>query len=285
MAKALKFFVILILLLGGGALYLSFELFNKREVLKYRTQEGENALAAVAKSLESTNFNKAALIADNTNDFPRLKAAQQVVIADAVNTFANMKATGLDLTNTLARLDETNKVLAATLATLAEREAEIVRLNETVNQKNTEIAQKEGQINELKTAKAALEDQVKDRDDKIAKNEEMIKDLKDEIKADQEDIKRISAELTACMSRDGEEAYMRPGVAGRVLKVNDEWNFVVLNIGTTHGAVPTGTMIVHRGEKMVGKVQIAVVNKDMCIATIMREWAQGEIKEGDFVVH
>lgn len=283
MAKALKFFVILIFLLSGGALYLSFDLFNKREVLKYRTQAGENNLAQIATSLESTNFNKAALIAVTTNDFPRMAAAQYAVVAEAKNVFATKKALGLDLTNTLGRLDATNAVLDSTLATLAATKAEVERLNETVNQKNTEIAQKEGQINELKTAKADLETQVKDRDDKIAKNEEMIKDLNDEIKADREDIKRISAELAACVSPTG-DPYIRPGTAGRILKVNDDWNFVVLNIGTNHGLVPNGTMIVHRGDKMIGRIRIAVVNKDMCIATIERDWTQGTVQEGDYVV-
>lgn len=283
MAKALKIFVVLILLLSGGALYLSYELFNKREVLKYRTQAGENILANIATALESTNFNKTALIADTTNDFPRMAAAQKSVHADAINVFANGKALGLDLTNTLGRLDETNKVLAATLATLAEREAEIVRLNETVNQKNTEIAQKEGQINELKTAKTALEDQVRDRDDKIAKNEELIKDLKDEIKANVEDIRRMEAEIAQLTDR-GVEPYIRPGTAGRVLKVSDDWNFVVLNIGTNVKLLPNGRMFVHRGDKLVGRVRIAVVNKNMSIAEIERDWSQGDIKEGDFVV-
>lgn len=285
MAKALKVFTVLLLILSGVSLWLGIELYQQREVIKGRTQAGESSLASIAKSLESTDFNKASLIAATTNEFKKMREEQAKLDAWAKNTRNNLLQTGLDLTNTLDRLDQTNAVLAQTIQTLTETKAQVEQLTETVAQKNTEIAQKEGQINELKTAKADLEQQVKERDDKIAINEETIKDLKDEIRTDEEDLRRITAELTACQNpKGGEGPYIRPGTAGRVVEVNGDWNFVVLNIGTNHGMIPDAWMIVHRGDKMIGRVRVAVVNKDMCIATIESDWQQGQIKEGDFVV-
>jgi septal ring factor EnvC (AmiA/AmiB activator) len=284
MAKALKVFVVFIFLLSGGALYLGIVLFQQREVMKARTQDGENTLAAIAKNLSATNFNKANLIAATTNDFPKMRKEQTGLAATAKNTWDTLKNTEKDLADTIDRLNQTNATLAATLQTLKQTQDELATTKTEVETQKAEVAKRDGQINELKTAKADLEQQVKDREDKIAKHEETIKDLKDEIKADEEDIKRISAELAGCESH-GDEPYIRKGTAGRILKVNDDWNFVVLNIGTNQGMLPNGTMIVHRGDKMLGRVRIAVVNKSMCIATIERDWQQGQIQEGDFVVH
>lgn len=285
MAKALKFFIILIFLLSGGALYLGYELYAQREVMKARTQEGENTLEKIAKNIEASTFKKANLVVETPEQLQKMKQEQQSLAAAALNTFASLKATGLDLTNTLARLDQTNAVLAQTIQTLNERVAEVAQLKDTVSQKEQEISKRDGQINELKTNVADLKQQVQDRDDKIAKHVETIKDLKDEVKADEEDIKRVEAELSACVDPTGESAYMRPGTAGRVVKVNDDWNFVILNIGTNQGAKPNARMYVHRGDKLLGRIKIAVVSKNMSIAEIERDWQQAGIQEGDYVVH
>lgn len=284
MAKALKVFVVLLFILSGVALWLGITLFQQRETIKGRTQAGENTLAKIAQNLAATNFNKANLVAATTNDFKRMRDEQAKLDAVAKNTYDTLKQTEKDLADTRDTLKKTEDELATTKTTLKEREDEVAQLKTSVSEKEQEIAKRDGQINELKTAKADLEQQVKDREDKIAKNEETIKDLKDEIRADEEDIKRISAELSACQSH-GTKPYIRPGTAGRIVKVNDDWNFVVINLGTNHGMVPNGDMYVHRGDKLIGLVTIAVANKEMSIATIDRDWEQGRIQEGDFVVH
>jgi len=214
-----------------------------------------------------------------------MQKEQKGLVATAENTYTDLKNTGLDLTNTLARLDATNAVLAQTLTTLKQTQDELATTKTEVDNQKAEVAKRDGQINELKTAKADLEQQVKDREDKIAKHEETIKDLKDEVKSDEEELRKVEAELAACKDPTGREPYIPAGIAGRIVKVNDDWNFVILNLGTNQKMVPNGTMIVHRGDKMIGRVRIAVVNKNMSIATIERDWQQGQIREGDFVVH
>lgn len=284
MAKALKVFVVLLLLLSGGALYLGIELFNQREVMKSRTQKGEDALDVIAKNLSVTGFQKTALIVATADQLPNVDKAQALVKGESKNRWDALKNAEKDYADTLARLDQTNAVLTATLQTLQERVEEVAKLKGDIDQLNQKVAQLDGQINELKTAKADLEQQVKDRDDKVARHEETIKDLKEEVKADEEDIKRLEAELAGCTNPETGEPYIRPGTAGRVVKVNDDWNFVILNLGTNQGAVPNGRMYVHRDDKLIGRVKFAVVSKNMSVAEIERDWQQGTIQEGDFVV-
>ena len=226
MAKALKVFVVLLLLLSGGALYLGIELFNQREVMKARTQKGENVLDEIAKNLSVTGFQKSALIVAKAEQLPGVDKAQALVKGESKNRWDALKNAEKDYADTLARLDQTNAVLTATLQTLAERVEEVAKLKGDIEQLNQKVASLDGQINELKTAKADLEQQVKDRDDKVAKHEETIKDLKEEVKADEEDIKRLEAEVAGCMNPSGDVPYIRPGTAGRVVQVNDDWYFV-----------------------------------------------------------
>jgi hypothetical protein len=282
MAKALRVFIILILLLSGVSLWLGIELFLQRDVLKQRVQTNENTLDQISKDLHATNFVKNALMANKAENLPAMKAEQGKLHAVAQTRWNDLVQNGNDYTNTLIRLDETNKVLAATQQDLADRKAEIVKLNDTISQKDQQLAQKDSEIGDLKTAKADLEQKVKDRDDKIAKNEETIRDLKDEIKSDEEDIRRDEAEITA---RDHGIPYIPAGTAGRVVAVNDDWSFVVLNIGSNQKMVPNGYMYVHRGDKLLGRLKLTVVYKNMSIAAVEPDWQEGRIKEGDFVVH
>lgn len=285
MAKALKVFVILLFLVSAGALTLGILTYQQKEVLKKRVQENENTLDQIAKNLQSTGFAKANLVVAKPEEFGKMAAEQKKLATDAAIRWEALKQTEKDLADTTDRLNTTSNELVATKGTLAERVAEVAQLKETVSQKEQQIAQLDGQINELKTAKADLESQVKDRDDKIARHEETIKDLKGEVASWKEDNKRLEAELSGCLYPDGRQAYMRPGTAARVVKVNDDWNFVVLNLGSNEGARPNAMMYVHRGEQLVGRVRLAVVNSGMSIAEIDRDWAQGQIQEGDFVVH
>ena len=258
--------------------------YQQKEVLKKRVQDNENTLDQVAKNIQSTGFAKGNLVVAKPEEFGKMKAEQDKIVKDAAIRWEALKQTEKDLADTTDRLNTTSNELVATKGTLAERVAEVAQLKETVSQKEQQIAQLDGQINELKTAKSDLEQQVKDRDDKIAKHEETIKDLKGEIVQWKDDNKRLEAELSGCLYPLKEDEYIRPGTAARILKVNDDWNFVVINLGTSAGARPNVRMFVHRGDKLIGRVRLAVVNSSMSIAEIDRDWAQGQIQEGDFVV-
>ena len=73
------------------------------------------------------------------------------------------------------------------------------------------------------------------------------------------------------------------GLHGRVVVVNKDWNFVVLDIGSRAGLVPNAEMLVHRGDLLIGKVLVSGVTRDLAIADIRPEWQQMQIQEGDFV--
>jgi hypothetical protein len=75
------------------------------------------------------------------------------------------------------------------------------------------------------------------------------------------------------------------GLKGVVMAVDPKFDFVVLNIGSDQGALPRGEMMVEKDGTLLGKVRIASVDKERCIANIIPSWQRGEIMEGDEVLY
>ncbi len=76
-----------------------------------------------------------------------------------------------------------------------------------------------------------------------------------------------------------------PPLKGKVLVVDPKWNFVVLDVGQTQGALVNGVLMVSRNSKLVAKVKIVTVQPDRCIANILPGWKLTEVMEGDIVIN
>ena len=70
---------------------------------------------------------------------------------------------------------------------------------------------------------------------------------------------------------------------GKVLVVNREFNFVVVNLGSKSGTKVGNRLTVFRGDKTLGTAQVEKLYENMAAATIMTEEKKGQIKEGDSV--
>jgi cell shape-determining protein MreC len=75
-------------------------------------------------------------------------------------------------------------------------------------------------------------------------------------------------------------------LTGRVLAVNQAWNFVVLNIGNRNGIESNSEFLVKRGTTFIGKVRITTVEPANSIADIVpSSLKQGlSIQPGDDVI-
>ncbi len=75
------------------------------------------------------------------------------------------------------------------------------------------------------------------------------------------------------------------GLKGKVTAVDPKWDFVVLDVGEKHGVLERGKMMVSRGGKLVGKVQIVRVEQERSIANVLPDWKQVDVLEGDQVLY
>lgn len=118
-----------------------------------------------------------------------------------------------------------------------------------------------------------------------------IRDLTSERNAYVEENRILSRTLNQVQSRldyilgDGDVKVEMPDLKGRVVAVDPQWDFVVLDVGEQDGAVEYGEMMVSRNGKLVGKVQITSVQPNRSIANVLSEWKQDDIMAGDSVVY
>jgi hypothetical protein len=80
------------------------------------------------------------------------------------------------------------------------------------------------------------------------------------------------------------EVPLPPDLKGKVVAVDPKYEFVVLNIGKDDGVLTRGEMLVNRSGRLVAKVRILTTEAHRSVATVLPDWKEGEIMEGDTVI-
>lgn len=70
---------------------------------------------------------------------------------------------------------------------------------------------------------------------------------------------------------------------GRILVVNKEFNFVVIDLGQINGVEVGAKFGIYRDNVLLAEVQVEKVYNDMCSAIILTDTQQGQIQEDDQV--
>jgi predicted RNase H-like nuclease (RuvC/YqgF family) len=277
MAKALKPLVIVLLVLSIIALSLGIVLFFQRDVLKGRTQKGEQAIVKIAQNLRVDNF-QPAQFTEQIKNYEGMQAPLDSIAVFAENRYEDLQNTKKDLENTRADLAKTKTELETTKTELADTQAKVTELTDTVAQKDAELAQASGRITQLEQDKANLQVQIDDLNSQLVKSEEDMRDLQDQVAT----LNKIITDLDA---EHGTGPVNVPvGLSGKIVFVNPAWNFVILDIGSEQKLVAGAEMMVHRADQLIGKVRVSSVEENMAIAEIMTDWKQSEPNEGDNVL-
>jgi len=274
MAKALKPLIIILLVLSITALVLGIMLFNQKKMLKTRIVKHQDAVIKVANNLHMEGLDPELMKKAETMDKP----LNDVAIF-AMKQYDDLQYTKQDLEATSNKLVATTIELDTTKTELEGKKQEVVALTEKVDAVNAELAQCNGTVTQLEQDKAGLQTQIEECNNKIVKAEEDMRDCQDEKATLDKIIKDMEAELGGDKIRG-----IPPGLSGKILVVNPDWNFVVLDIGSDSGLVQNAEMLVHRGEKLVGKVRISSVQKNLSVAEIINDWGKAPIQEGDCVL-
>lgn len=275
MAKLLKPMVIVLLVLSIASLVLGIMLFTQREVIKGRTQRLESATADFARSLHYDDLDRQALM-----DFDRMGTVLNRLNVHAALTWQELQDTIQDLANTRLDLEQTREELRVTQNRLEAAEQRIVRLEDDLSERTAELARANQQISQLERDKAGLQRRVDDFELQVAQLEEEKLEMAETIADQQSLIEEYEAELFA---EDGIIG-TPPGLAGQILIVNPEWNFVVLSVGSDDGLSLNTEMLVHRDDNLVGRVRVSTVKKQLAVAEIMEDWKQTPLREGDYVL-
>jgi len=300
-----KILIILNFLLALATIWFGYSLFDQREIFKARMATFETHANAMATSLQwgdygahpdqdrqdrygdwATEDSKLGPRAmnDDLKDYTRVHIGlknMESVAKDRVETMIENK---IEWDKMDVRMAATNQTLATTRLErddwnqkFDDEESAHDETKGLLQDANSKISQLEGEIVGLKTDITRLEEDVSARNLKIG-------DLEVEIEVLAADALRLKEELIACQTSGNTEIV--EDVVARVVAFEPQWNFVVIDAGRTKAVKEQAIAMVHRGDKLVGKVNISRVGDDVSIGQVLSEWIpEGEtIQPGDGIM-
>ena len=154
---------------------------------------------------------------------------------------------------------------------------QIAKLQTDVKTATDSLQAKETQLADLnkKLTDATVGLKQNGPDVDIAKQVDDLKRSRDELQLVKDSLdtqlKNSQAQLAAAAKRQQsyEDKSAMLGLHGRVLAVNREYNFVVLDLGSRSGVSSNATMIVQRGGSLVGKIRTVSVEPSQTVADIV----------------
>jgi myosin heavy subunit len=179
------------------------------------------------------------------------KAKNQDLTLQADKLSKDLEATKSDLESTNSKLKITSEQLQAFEEGLKGKKPD--ELFQEINELSEKVKVAEGEQKMLSAAKEKTETELK----KLREQMEMTK-----------------PGGTKSMS-----------LSGRILAVNPTWNFVILDLGKNDQVVEGLTMVIYRGEKMIGKIKTVTVDAQTSVADVLPGTPANAIEVGDQVVY
>ncbi len=282
MGKALKTFLILNLLLSIAVVGLGVKIFMDREVVKARTVIQQNSLQQLSRNLqwgvehdwnpddpESGRFTVPQPV--HKDELPGLVqtlerleqvANQRIVVAEQHWT---------TLVSTRRELADTQETLATTERNLARTEADLASTRETLQTTQNNLQTAERNIRTLEGDKSALENQVRNLNEEITRKNDSIASLEVTLESREAELARARAEndrLRGILDGREEQDSIFRGRSAEILAVNDQWKFVVVDLGEVDQMELFLEALVHRGDEYLGKIVINRIEESVSIGEI-----------------
>jgi peptidoglycan hydrolase CwlO-like protein len=219
-------------------------------------------------SSEKTVKDKTAVIEQAQKDIKAGKEKLETVTAEKDQVAAQAETLKTDL--------EKNKKDAADLKTQIDaKTTEVAKLAADLEEAKKKVDANTGAV--PPAGGMSAEDQAK-----MQEKETLITKLQGDLDASRTQLEGLRKEKI-----DRTLLKMRNGLEGRILAVNQAWNFVVLNLGDKNGVVGNAEMLIKRGSQLVGKVRVTSVEPSTSIADIVANSVPRgvSIQPGDNVIY
>lgn len=143
-----------------------------------------------------------------------------------------------------------------------------------INEQLALYEQAKKQVAEQKTRISQLVQEVEE-------NSAELKDVKKDLAKTKYDLAKARKALG---TPEGGPEGPAADLSGEVVEVNDQWNFVVLNLGRSNRVPENLKMLVARGDKLVARLQVSKVLGKVSVAEILPEAKIDSVKVGDRVI-
>ncbi len=285
MDKLLRPLVIVTLLLSIAGLVLGIMLFGNRELLKGRTQKHAEAAMALAQKLTKgqdpyieqidTKLNQEELF-----DYEKMDVQLETLSKIAGTRLDALYETAQDLKNTRDELSRTLDDLARTKQELSAARIEIDRLEGELATTEQQLAQANGRIDTLELEQASLKEEITGLNEKVAN----LEIEKEDLVAKNDELESKIIDLTG-RGGSGMLNTTPIGLKGEVVLVKSEWNFIVVDLGKANKLAPMTRMLVHRDDHLVGAVKSTMIDENIAVCEINRDFEKMPIQKGDTVFY
>jgi predicted RNase H-like nuclease (RuvC/YqgF family) len=201
-----------------------------------------------------------------------LKSAKDAAAAAT----AEKEATAASLATAQGDLDKAKSQVTELTSQVTAKETQITQLTADVQAKDAKITElSSAQTGTAAEPAAEVQTQLQEKETLITK-----------LQADLDSARTQTEELRK-KEQDRAALKMRDGLQGRILAVNQAWNFVVLDLGDRNGVINNAELLVKRGSQLIGKVRITSVEPSTSIADIVANSVPGGlvIQPGDNVIY
>lgn len=151
---------------------------------------------------------------------------------------------------------------------------------QSINGKLASLAKTQMQLDETKAKLEEREEELERKQGELANEQDRNKEL-------QLTLARIRRENPEIGGPDIDlppgELTKDPTLEGRVVQVNKDWNFVILNLGSDK-VKEDWEMLVARDDQLIAKLHISKVMRDISIGEVLLAGRVGDIKEDDRVI-
>jgi len=203
-----------------------------------------------------------------------LKEAKETL----ATTTAEKDQLSSEMTSLKSDVEKTKTQVTDLTTQITAKETEITKLTADVQEKDAKIATLESS----QTAAPSAEGPSVEVQAQLQEKEALITKLQGDL-----DSSRTQLEELRKKNADRLALKMRNGLEGRILAVNQAWNFVVLNLGDRNGVVGNAEMLIKRGNQLIGKVRVTSVEPSTSIADIVASSVPRgvSIQPGDHVIY
>lgn len=271
-----KVFCVISIIASIGAAVLGFMLSSKKTAFS-------NQLAAVEEALRAA---------------PAPVQYNADYLTNPDEPAATIRLANTALEKTKAELATAQKSLSDTQGQLTTTQAEVQKLTTEVTSAKRDLDARTAKLGEVEKKLTETESSLKTLNDKLGgrsldeilanmnESSEKVKVLTAEKKIIEDSLAQMQKDLNKFKELDTLREQQRAPMelSGKVLAINKQWNFVVLDVGKDDKLTEGVDLTVYRGDTLIGKIKTVSVDSNTAIADILPAWTKGEIQVGDKVL-
>ncbi|MDD5669924.1 MAG: hypothetical protein PHE58_07860 [Candidatus Omnitrophica bacterium] len=195
-----------------------------------------------------------------------------------------------DLTQAEAQKLEMNNLVNDMKMSLEKEKVAKVELEGKIAQAQDELKQLKANIDDISGQKTKLEEMVKDLRNQVSQVD-LGKIVVNPAESEETPESKVSEKSKTASKKKGKAASSQEskqpvsgGMEGKILVINKDYSFAVINLGSKDGVKIGNTFAVYHKDAYVGDVKVEKIHDSMSAAGFMSEDLKGKVVEGDKAV-